>query len=147
MQTHKVIIRTKDKENNKSLLNKGVIPGVIYGKGLESKKIALEERVLYKLMQSKGFYTKILNIEIDGKHETVLPKMLQYHPVSDKLIHFDFLRIQENTKVTVDVPIEFLNQDICPGLKKGGVLNTIRRAIELICKADNIPEVLQYDVQ
>ena len=97
-------------------------------------------------MQSKSFYTKIINIDIEGKTEKVLPKILQYHPITEKVIHFDLLRVQENTKVTVEVPVEFLNQDICPGLKKGGVLNIIRRTIELICNANNIPELLQFDI-
>ena len=146
METHKVISRTKDIGNNKSLLNKGLVPGIVYGKGIKSEKIACKDRILNKLMQSKAFYTKILNVEINGKTEKVLPKALQYHPITDKVIHFDLLRVQDNTKVTVEVPVEFLNQDICPGLKKGGVLNVIRRTIELICFAKNIPELLQCDL-
>ena len=120
METHKVISRTKDIGSNKSLLDKGLVPGIVYGKGTEPTKIAFEDQALKKLIQSKGFYTKILNININGKTETVLPKILQFHPVTDKIIHFDLLRVKENTKVTVEVPVEFLNQDICPGLKQGG---------------------------
>jgi len=146
METHKVISRTKEIGSNKSLLNKGLIPGIVYGKDTESTKVAFEDQILKQLMQSKAFYTKIINIDIDGKTEKVLPKILQYHPVTDKVIHFDLLRVQENTKVTVEVPVEFLNQDVCPGLKKGGVLNIIRRTIELICNAKNIPELLQFDL-
>ena len=146
MKNHKAITRTKDSGSNKSLLNKGLIPGIVYGKGTEPTKIAFEDQVLNQLMQSKGFYTTILNIDIDGKVEKVLPKILQYDSLTDKVIHFDLLRVQENTKVTVEVPVEFFNQDICPGLKKGGVLNIVRRTIELICNANNIPEVLQVDV-
>ena len=146
METHKVITRTKDIGSNKSLLNKGLVPGIVYGKGIKSEKIACNDKILNKLMQGKGFYTKIFNVEIDGKIEKVLPKALQYHSVTDKVIHFDFLRVQDNTKVTVEVPVEFLNQDICPGLKKGGVLNIIRRSIELICFAKNIPELLKFDL-
>ena len=118
METHKLITRTKDNGSNKSLLNKGLIPGIIYGKGTEPTKVAFEYLSLKQLMQSKSFYTKIINIDVEGKTEKVLPKILQYHPVTDKVIHFDLLRVQENTKVTVEVPVEFLNQDICPGLKK-----------------------------
>ena len=75
-----------------------------------------------------------------------MPKELQYHPVTDKLIHFDFLRIQEDTKVTVEIEVEFLNRETCPGLKKGGVLNLVRRLVELNCNANNIPEKLQFDL-
>lgn len=146
MDTYKVITRTKDIGSNKSLLNRGLVPGIMYGKDTEPTKIAFENQILQKLMHAKGFYTKIINIEVDGKNEKVLPKVLQYHPITDKLIHFDLLRIQENTKVTVEVPVEFLNQDISPGLKKGGVLNVVRRTIELICNAQNIPEILQFDI-
>ena len=146
METYKVTTRTKNIGSNKLLLNKGLVPGIIYGIGTEPTKIAFENKLLQKLMHSGGFYSKILNIEVSGKIEKVLPKMLQYHPVSDRLIHFDFLRVKENTKVTVDVPVDFLNQDICPGLKRGGVLNTVRRAIVLICNANNIPEKLEFDL-
>ena len=100
--------------------------------------ISFESKLLYKLIESGGFYSKILDLEIDGKHTKVLPKDLQYDPVSDNLIHFDFLKVQENTKVSVEVPVNFLNQDKCPGLKKGGVLNIVRRLVELICNANNI---------
>ena len=146
METHKVISRTKEIGSNKSLLNKGLIPGIVYGKDTESTKVAFEDQILKQLMQSKAFYTKIINIDIDGKTEKVLPKILQYHPVTDKVIHFDLLRVQDNTKVTVEVPVEFLNQDICPGIKKGGVLNIIRRTIELVCNANIIPEFLEFDL-
>ena len=147
MESYKVITRNKDIGSNKNLLDKGLIPGIIYGKGTEPKKIAFDNKALQKLMHSKGFYTKILNIEVDGKKEKVLPKALQYHPVTDKLIHLDLLKIQENTKVTVEVPVEFLNQDVCPGLKKGGVLNIVRRSVELICNANKIPEKLIADLE
>ena len=146
METHKAISRTKDIGSNKSLLDKGLVLGILYGKGTKPTMIAFENLILKKLMQSKSLYTKIINIEINGKNEKVLPKILQYHPITDKVIHFDLLRVQDNTTVTVEVPVEFLNQDICPGLKKGGVLNIIRRTIELICNANNIPELLKFDI-
>jgi len=146
MTTYKATSRTKDLGNNKSLLNKGIIPGIVYGKGTMSTKIAFEDKILKKLMHSGGFYSNILNIEVEGKIEKVLPKILQYHPVTDQLIHFDFLRVQENTRVTVEVLVEYLNQDNCPGLKQGGVLNTVRRAVELICNANNIPNKLEFDL-
>ena len=111
-----------------------------------SQIFALENKILMKLMNTGSFYSTIIDIDINGKVEKILPKQLQYHPVTDKLIHFDFLRVQENTKVTVEIPIEFLNQDKCPGLKKGGVLNTVRRLVELSCNANNIPSKLEFDL-
>jgi len=146
MEKYKVIERSKEIGSNKALINKGLIPGIVYGKGSEPTKIAFENKILHTLMHSGSFYTNIINIEINGKVEKILPKNLQYHPVTDRLIHFDFLRVQEDTKVTVEVPIDFLNQDICPGLKKGGVLNLVRRLVELSCNANNIPDKLQYDL-
>ena len=146
MEKYKATERSKDTGSTYSLLKKGMVPGIIYGKGTEPKKIAFENRVLLKLMHTGSFYSTILDLDIEGKNEKVLPKQLQYHPVTDKLIHFDFLRVQNDTKVTVEVPVEFLNQDTCPGLKKGGVLNLVRREVELSCNANNIPDKLQFDL-
>ena len=146
MEKYKVIDRSKDTGSTYSLLGKGMVPGIVYGKGTEPTKIAFENKVLQKLMHTGAFYSTILDLEIEGKNEKVLPKQLQYHPVTDKLIHFDFLRVQDDTKVTVEVPVEFLNQDTCPGLKKGGVLNLVRREVELSCNANNIPDKLQFDL-
>jgi large subunit ribosomal protein L25 len=146
MEKYKVIERSKDTGSTYSLLNKGMVPGIVYGKGTVPTKIAFENKALQKLMHSGSFYSKILDIEIEGKIEKILPKQLQYHPVTDKLIHFDFLRVQNDTKVTVEVPIQFLNQETCPGLKKGGVLNLVRRDVELSCNANKIPDNLQFDL-
>ena len=146
MEKYKVIARSKDSGSTYSLLTKGMVPGIVYGKGTEPTKIAFENKALQKLMHTGSFYSTIMNIDIDGKAEKILPKQLQYHPVTDQLIHFDFLRVQDDTKVTVDVPVEFLNQEICPGLKKGGVLNLVRRDVELSCNANNIPDNLKFDL-
>lgn len=146
MENYKVINRTKENGSTKSLLSQGMVPGIIYGKNTTPSKIAFEDKVLQKLMHSGGFYSKIIDLDIDGTKEKVLPKQLQYHPVTDKLIHFDFLRVQDDTKVTVEVEVIFLNRETCPGLKKGGVLNLVRRLVELNCNANNIPEKLEFDL-
>ena len=146
MEKYKVIERSKATGSTYSLLNKGMVPGIIYGKGTEPTQIAFEDKILQKLMHTGSFYSTILDIDIEGKIEKILPKQLQYHPVTDKLIHFDFLRVQNDTKVTVEVPVQFLNQETCPGLKKGGVLNLVRRDVELSCNANNIPDNLQFDL-
>ena len=146
MDDFKVVKRNKEDGSTKSLLDKGMVPGIIYGKNTNPTKIAFENKALQKLMHSGGFYSKIINMQVDGKKEKVLPKQLQYHPVTDKLIHFDFLRVQDDTKVTVEVEVEFQNKETCPGLKKGGVLNLVRRLVELSCNANNIPEKLEFDL-
>ena len=146
MESFKTISRSKELGSTKSLLKKGLVPGIIYGKNTDSTKIAFENKILKKLMEKGGFYSKIIDLDIDGKIEKVLPKQLQYHPVTDKLIHFDFLRVQDDTKVNVEVVVDFLNKETCPGLKKGGVLNLVRRLVELNCNANNIPEKLEFDL-
>ena len=146
MSDLKAIERNKDIGSSNSLLVKGLVPGIIYGKGTEPTKIALEDKLLKKLMGTGSFYSTIINLDVEGKKEKILPKQLQYHPVTDQLIHFDFLRVLETTKVNVEIPVEFLNQDKCPGLKKGGVLNTVRRLVELTCNASNIPSKLEFDL-
>ena len=146
MNNFKALDRNKNVGSTHSLLKRGLVPGIIYGKGSEPSKIALEDKILKKLMETGSFYSTIIDIDVEGKLEKILPKQLQYHPVSDMLIHFDFLRVQENTKVNVEIPIEFLNQDKCPGLKKGGVLNTVRRLVELTCNANKIPSKLEFDL-
>ena len=146
MSDFKAIERNKDIGSSNSLLVKGLVPGIIYGKGTEPTKIALEDKLLKKLMGTGSFYSTIINLDVEGKKEKILPKQLQYHPVTDQLIHFDFLRVLETTKVNVEIPVEFLNQDKCPGLKKGGVLNTVRRLVELTCNASNIPSKLEFDL-
>jgi large subunit ribosomal protein L25 len=146
MENYKVINRSKEGGSIKSLLKKGMIPGIIYGKNTNPSAIAFEDKILLKLMQSGGFYSKIINLDVEGTKEKILPKQLQYHPVTDKLIHFDFLRVQDDTKVTVEVEVIFSNRDTCPGLKKGGVLNLVRRLVELNCNANMIPEKLEFDL-
>jgi large subunit ribosomal protein L25 len=146
MENYKVSNRNKDQGSTKSILNKGFVPGIIYGKNTEPTKISFEYKILEKLMKSGGFYSKIIDLDIEGKKEKILPKQLQYHPVTDRVIHFDFLRVQNDTKVTVEVEVVFLNRETCPALKKGGVLNLVRRLVELNCNANNIPEKLEFDL-
>jgi len=146
MNTIKLSVRDKKKEDNKSLNKKSPIPGIVYGKGTDPEKINIDYKTINLLAKDKGFFSKILSIELKGKEEKVLPKEIQYHPVSDNIIHVDFMRVQQNTKVTVEVPINFLNIEKCPGIKQGGVLNTVRRMVELRCNASNIPAILEFDL-
>ena len=146
MENYKVTNRTKAQGSTISILKKGFVPGIIYGKNTEPTKISFEYKILEKLMKSGSFYSKIIDLDIEGKKEKILPKQLQYHPVTDRVIHFDFLRVQNDTKVTVEVEVIFLNRETCPALKKGGVLNLVRRLVELNCNANNIPDKLEFDL-
>ena len=146
MENYKATNRTKAQGSTISILKKGFVPGIIYGKNTDPTKIAFEYKILEKLMKSGSFYSKIIDLDIEGKKEKILPKQLQYHPVTDRVIHFDFLRVQNDTKVTVEVEVIFLNRETCPALKKGGVLNLVRRLVELNCNANNIPDKLEFDL-
>jgi large subunit ribosomal protein L25 len=138
--------RTKNDKKSKLVHKNKKVPGIIYGKKIESKKIFVDYKLISDLAKNKGFYSKILSIELNGNKEKVLPKEVQYHPITDNVIHIDFMRVQENTKVTVEVPVDFLNREICPGIKQGGVLNLVRRTVELRCIANMIPETLEFDL-
>ena len=111
----------------------GRIPAIIYGDKKTPLSISVDGRDLKKLYQSPRFFTQIFVLQVDGEKHEVLARDLQLHPVTDGPIHIDFMRVKDTTKVTVEVPVDFLNRDKCPGLKLGGVLNAVRRKIELVC--------------
>ena len=146
MDTIKVIPRSKENGNRNKLLEDSKIPCVIYGKGSKSESLSIELKTISTLVKTNTFYSKVLSIELNGKKEKVLPKEVQYHPVSSNIIHVDFMRVQDSTKVTVEVPVNFLNKEKCIGIKQGGVLNIVRRSVELICNASVIPDKLEYDL-
>lgn len=122
------------------------LPAVIYGNGQTPDLISLCPREFTKEMYKAGFYTRLFNIDVNGKSQQTIVKALQLHPVSDKPIHVDFLRVTSKTTVTVSVPIKFVNEDKSPGLKRGGVLNVVHHEIQIICRADAIPHSLDIDL-
>jgi large subunit ribosomal protein L25 len=124
----------------------GRVPAVIYGDKKEPVLVSLEPRALLKEVRKPGFFAKLLDITVNGTTHRTLPRDVQLHPVSDLPIHADFMRVGPNTRITVDVPVHFINQDKAPGLKRGGLLNVVRHEIELLCSADNIPERLVIDL-
>ena len=115
MEIIKLSSRKKDSGNPKFVIKNNKIPAVIYGKNTESQPVSIDSKLLKNLLKDRGFYSKILSVELNGAKEKVLPKDIQYHPVTDNVIHIDFMRVQEDTKVTVEVPVDFLNRDKCPG--------------------------------
>ena len=138
--------RLKSDGSTNSLLKNNKIPCVVYGKNIKTQSLSVELKEVESLIKSSGFYSKILTIELNGKTEKVLPKEVQFHPVSDNVIHIDFMSVQDTTTVTVEVPIQFLNKEKCPAIKQGGVLNIVRRNVELVCNANKIPDLLEFDL-
>ena len=120
----------------------GLVPAVIYGNKEEPIVLTLERRVLNKELNNPQFYIQLVDIEIDGAKHRVLPRDVQFHPVSDAPMHVDFLRFDPNRKITAAVPVAFEGESESPGLKGGGVLNVVRYEVEVLCTADNIPPEL-----
>jgi len=125
---------------------KGSIPAVIYGDKKAPEMISLEEKVLVAEMNKKGLWTRQYEIEVDGTKHLVLCQDIQKHPVSNRPIHADFLRISKNSVLTMAIPLHFVGEEACPGIKKGGVLNIVHRTLEVKCKADAIPEEFIVDL-
>ena len=124
----------------------GRVPASIYGDGKPPLSITVERKQLVKDLDTGSFFTSIYDVQVDGQGNRVLPRDVQLHPVSDIPEHVDFLRIGANTTVTVDVPVEFINEDECPGLRAGGVLNVVRYAVEVLCRPDLIPNSIVVDL-
>jgi large subunit ribosomal protein L25 len=124
----------------------GRVPGVIYGNKQPATLISVEPRELLRQLRKKAFHATLFDIACDGKKERVLPRDVQFDPVSDKPTHVDFMRVGEHTRVYVDVPVVFQNEAQSPGLKRGGVLNIVRHEVELICSVDHIPQQITIDL-
>lgn len=124
----------------------GLIPAVIYGDKKEPVMIALEEKVLVAEMNKKGLWTRQYEIITDGESHHVLCQDIQKHPVSNRPVHADFLRISKNSHLTLDIPLTFVNEETAPGIKKGGILNIVHRTIEVKCTPDSIPETFTIDL-
>ena len=142
-----IISRDKTgKSNCKQLRNTGKIPAIIYGDKKEPTHIAIEYPKIIKELSKTGFFSTVFSLKLDKKEIKVLPREIQTDPLNDKLIHIDFLRVNNESKINISVPIIFINEEKSPGLKSGGVLNTVRREVDLICKINNIPEKLEADL-
>jgi large subunit ribosomal protein L25 len=131
---------------SRELRRQNRVPAVIYGNKQEPELIHVEEKALIKLLMTGHFSNSVVEIELGGKKQITIPKDVAFHPVSDRPMHVDFLRIVKGAKVDVEVPVMFVNEDASPGLKRGGVLNIVRHELELICENDKIPDDIQIDV-
>jgi len=140
------IRNTNTKGEINSLRINGNIPAIIYGGSEKNQKVSLSKKVLINLIENENFLSKIISLNLDGKSENVLPKEVTYDPITDEPIHIDFLRIVKGAKVIIEIPVKFINNDKSPGLKRGGVLNIVRRKVELKCLSENIPNELVVDL-
>lgn len=130
----------------RALRREGLVPAVIYGDNKEPEGVSLSRKDFTNLYNTGRLMSTLLDIEVDGKKTRVLTRDLQLHPVRDDIMHADFLRLSKGTKIAVEVQVVFLNEDTCPGLKTGGVLNVVRYTVELNCPADSIPDSIEVDL-
>ena len=131
---------------SRALRREGRVPAVVYGGKEEPLGIHVEERLLRRMLGTGHFTNSIVMIDVGGKKVRTLPKDVHFHPVSDRPLHVDFLRLAKDATVEVSVPVLFINEEDSPGLKRGAVLNIVRHELELVCDADKIPDDIQIDV-
>ena len=148
MNTIEATIRnTKTKGEISSLRINGGIPAIIYGGSEENQTISVTKKNIKNLIEKENFLSNIISIKVDGKSENVLPKDIAWDPITDEPTHIDFLRIVQGAKIILEIPVKFINEENSPGLKRGGVLNIVRRKVELRCPAENIPTELTVDLE
>ncbi len=147
MSNLKAIIReTASTGSINKLRETGFIPAILYGGKDPNQKISIEKKAIRDIINSDSFLSKVLELEINGKKEKVLPREVAYHVVSEEPIHIDFMRIITGKKVVIEVPVNFKNHSDSPGLKRGGVLNIVRRKVELKCPGESIPTEIIIDL-
>ena len=128
------------------LRESGFIPGILYGGKDPNAKISIEKKLIKNILNSESFLSSVLDLDLDGSKLKVIPRDVAYNVISDEPIHIDFMRVVPGTKIILEIPVKFINNSECPGLKVGGVLNIVRRKIELKCPAENIPEEIIVDL-
>jgi len=137
---------TKSKGDVRSLRLAGNIPGIIYGGKDQNQKVSVLKKTLKSLLEKENFLSNIITLNLDGKPQNVLPREITYNVISDEPTHIDFLRVVPGVKIRIEVPVQFINHETSPGLKRGGVLNIVRRKIELKCLSEKIPEAIVIDL-
>ena len=131
---------------SRDLRRSGRVPAVVYGNNEEPLSIHVEEKELRRQLGTGHFFNSVVEVEVGGKKVRTLPKDVAFHPVSDRPLHADFLRVSKDAKVHVNVPVVFANEEASPGLKRGGVLNIVRHDLDLVCSPDSIPDDVVIDV-
>ena len=131
---------------NNKLRAEGFIPAILYGGKDPNQNISVSKKEVSNIINSDTFLSKVLELDIDGKKEKVIPRDIAFHVVSEEPIHIDFMRIVSGKKIILEIPVKFINHPDSPGLKRGGVLNIVRRKVELKCPAENIPDEIVVDL-
>ena len=140
-------IRTDKTKGELNLLrNNGNVPAIIYGGEQENQKVFISKKLLKSFLEKENFLSNILTLNLDGKPQNVLPREIKYDVISDEPTHVDFLRVVPGLKIRIEVTVQFINHEKSPGLKRGGVLNIVRRKVELKCPSEKIPENLVIDL-
>ena len=148
MSTIQATIRdTKTKGQVNDLRSKGNVPGIVYGGEQPNEKISITTKELKNLINKENFLSNVISIQLDGKEQKVLTRNIAFDTVTDEPIHFDLMRIVKGGKIILEIPVKFNNNELSPGLKRGGVLNIVRRKVELRCPAENIPTELVVDLE
>ncbi len=129
-----------------ALRESGAVPAIVYGGKDQNQKISVSKKLLKTLIDKENFLSNIITLNLNGKPQNVLPREVIYHIISDEPTHVDFLRVLPGVKIRIEVPVNFINQEKSPGLKRGGVLNIVRRKVELNCPSEKIPENLTLDL-
>ncbi|RPG12384.1 MAG: 50S ribosomal protein L25/general stress protein Ctc [Pelagibacteraceae bacterium TMED232] len=137
---------TKTKGQLNSLRSKGFIPAILYGGKTPNLKLTIEEKFVKDVLKTENFLSTVFDLDIDGQKEKVIPREVTYHVTSEQPTHIDFMRVVKGSTIILEIPVKFKNNEECSGLKKGGVLNIVRRKIELKCQAESIPEDIEVDL-
>ena len=132
--------------SNNKLRAKGFVPAILYGGKDSNRNISVSKKDISNIINSETFLSKVIQLDIDGKKEKVIPRDITYHVVSEEPLHIDFMRIVSGKKIIIEIPVKFINHSDSPGLKRGGVLNIVRRKVELKCPAENIPDEIIVDL-
>ena len=130
-----------------AIRNSGNVPAIIYGGKDKNQKISISKKLLKTFIEKENFFSNIITLKVDGSNQNVLPREIKYHILTDEPIHVDFLRVLPGVKIKIEIPVNFINHEKSPGLKKGGVLNIVRRKVELKCPSEKIPENLTIDLE
>ena len=141
------IRNTNTKGEINTLRSKGIVPAIVYGGENQNQKVSVSKNVIKSLIDKENFLSNILTLSIEGNSQNVLPKEIKFDQITDEPIHIDFLRIVKGAKVVLEIPVKFINNEKSPGLKRGGVLNIVRRKVELKCPTENIPTQLVVDLE